>query len=620
MKTIYLCALSILFLFLISTQAFSQNCSTVYGAGWNQSGSSDGVQVYNYSTNTWNGSSLEDLSYFSAPNTINNGGPIAVDPLNQQINFVTDANNTAAIFTFGTAPAFVTFPSNVSSVTAQLLCSGYKPASHICYYMSQNYLSSMPTPSNTGFFSVDFTNINTPVAKYYTPLLAVGSPFVNTTSGGDICFDAHGVGYLVTAAKQLYTVVTDETLNTATFTFIANLNGLPFSPTAIAFDPMTSAALTITGGSSAVYANYNLSNNSTAILTNNAGWNAGDLASCYFPNLAPVLNVSKTVYNVTQASAPPALIVAGDILRYTVVVKNTGNVNAGNLMIADTLPAGVTYVAGSTTLNGNAVADAANNTFPFATPASANSSDQAYGSGVLTTYATAGSPSAVLTYEVKVTGVIGTNVTNSATATVTGNDGVSDFTSAGTVSFTIQQLSVLPIDLLSFTANALPSSVKIAWQTANTSAQNNFEIERSSEGNNFSTIGTLNWNSTQSYSFIDASPFDGNNYYRLKQTDARNAVIYSDIKVVKFDKTAAVVKIFPNPAKQGQNINLSLNQSYAAITVRVTNITGQPVSQQTFSNVSGQLTLHLPSVSTGMYFVTITNNNNTLQTSKLIVE
>jgi uncharacterized repeat protein (TIGR01451 family) len=620
MKTINLFLLSVLFLIFTANCSFSQNCNTVYGAGWNQAGSSNGVQVYNYSTNTWNGSSLEDISYFVSPNTINNGGPIAIDPLNQQVNFVTDANNTAAIFTFGTAPTFVTFPSNVSNVTAQLLCSGYKPASHICYYMSQYYLSSLPTPSNTGFFSVDFTNISAPVAKYYTPILAAGSPLVNTTYGGDICFDAHGVGYLVTAAQQLYTVVTDETHNTATFTFIANLNSLPFNPTAIAFDPMTSAALTITGGTSSVFANYNLSTNSTTVITNNAGWNAGDLASCYFPNLAPVLNVSKSVYNVTQASAPPALIIDGDVLQYTVVVKNTGNVNAGNLMIADTLPAGVTYIAGSTTLNGVAVPDAANNTFPFSTPTAANSGDQIYGSGILTTYATAGNPSAVLSYKVKVTGAIGTNVTNSATASVTGNDGISGVTSAGTVTFTVQQISVLPIDLLSFTANAISSTVKVEWKTANSSIQNNFEIEKSTDGNNFSTIGTVNWNSTQTYTFTDATPTDGNNFYRLKQIDAKGATVYSEIKVVKFDKTAGIIKIFPNPARPGQNIDLSLNQSYPALTIKVTTITGQPVSQQTFVNAIGHVTVNVPAVSRGIYFVTVINNNDPLQTSKLIVE
>lgn len=55
-----------------------------------------------------------------------------------------------------------------------------------------------------------------------------------------------------------------------------------------------------------------------------------------------------TAGNVTK-SATPAFAQFGDTLTYTVTMKNTGNVAANNVVVTDVIPAGTTYVAGSTT-------------------------------------------------------------------------------------------------------------------------------------------------------------------------------------------------------------------------------------------------------------------------------
>lgn len=625
MKSFYLLTL-IASLFLLKLDTTAQTCGIVYGAGWAGSGSSVGVQAYNYATNTWTGSSLESLSYFTAPYTVNNGGPIAVDPLNQNINFVTDASPSAtAIFTFGSAPTFVTFPASLSSVTAQLLCSGYKPSSHICYYMSQNFLSTYPSPSNTGFFSIDFTNLAAPVAKSYTSVLAPGSPFVNTTNGGDICFDANGTGYLVTAAKQLYTVVTDETALTATFTYIADLSALPFQPTAIAFDPFASNSLTITSGFAPHYSNYNLATNAITILTNNGGWIAGDLASCVFPNLNPALKVTKSLYDVTQASAPPVIIGTNDIVQYTVTVKNTGNVNAGNFTITDTVPAGVAYIPGSTTMNGIPVADGPGGTFPFATSATANSSDQAAGSGILSTYASVGSPTCVIKYNVKVTAASGSTVVNLAIASATGSSPTVFLIDSAKASFNVDLLTPLAVTLLNFTAAQADNLVKLNWTTSGDANNSSFEIERSTDGTSFSTIGTVmavpaNGGSDQNYSFADAKPAAGNNYYRLKEMNIAGTYSFSSVKLVQFTKSeTSAFKVYPNPVRASA-VTLLAGTSYQQLNVRIMNIVGQLQTQKTYTNVNGNISVDISSLQKGIYFVAVNADGATLLPTKLIVE
>ncbi|MEG2200563.1 MAG: hypothetical protein RRY25_09840, partial [Anaerovorax sp.] len=55
-----------------------------------------------------------------------------------------------------------------------------------------------------------------------------------------------------------------------------------------------------------------------------------------------------TAGNVTKAVAP-AFAQFGNILTYTVTLHNTGNVPANQVVVTDIIPAGTTYVAGSTT-------------------------------------------------------------------------------------------------------------------------------------------------------------------------------------------------------------------------------------------------------------------------------
>jgi len=69
---------------------------------------------------------------------------------------------------------------------------------------------------------------------------------------------------------------------------------------------------------------------------------------------APAFQVLKTVRDITSGSAT---VMAGDTLAYTITVKNIGTENGTGVTLRDLIPANTSYVAGSTTLNGAAVAD-----------------------------------------------------------------------------------------------------------------------------------------------------------------------------------------------------------------------------------------------------------------------
>jgi uncharacterized repeat protein (TIGR01451 family) len=77
---------------------------------------------------------------------------------------------------------------------------------------------------------------------------------------------------------------------------------------------------------------------------------------------APAFRVEKVSAYLT---GDPDLLLAGETLRYTITVKNVGTADAVDVVLRDPVPVNTRYVAGSTTLNGNAVADGPSGTSPL---------------------------------------------------------------------------------------------------------------------------------------------------------------------------------------------------------------------------------------------------------------
>ena len=77
---------------------------------------------------------------------------------------------------------------------------------------------------------------------------------------------------------------------------------------------------------------------------------------------APVFRVEKIS---TDLTGDPAILLAGETLRYTLTGKNVGNADATDAVLRDALPANTQYVAGSTRINGVLVPDGPSGSSPL---------------------------------------------------------------------------------------------------------------------------------------------------------------------------------------------------------------------------------------------------------------
>lgn len=115
-------------------------------------------------------------------------------------------------------------------------------------------------------------------------------------------------------------------------------------------------------------------------------------------------------------------------------------------------------------------------------------------------------------------------------------------------SWSLSPESILPVELLSFTAEKSGSTSLLNWSTAAEIDFDHFEVERSGDGRTFETIGVVESKGSNSvYSFVDRLPIIGVNYYRLKMLDIDGEFEYSVVRTVTFDKDLRGIKIYPNP-------------------------------------------------------------------------
>lgn len=126
--------------------------------------------------------------------------------------------------------------------------------------------------------------------------------------------------------------------------------------------------------------------------------------------------------------------------------------------------------------------------------------------------------------------VSGSNVSiNIGAITYLGNE-FPDIIAAG-----IAPLFSLPVELTNFLSYSLEETneVQLVWETASEINNRHFEIEHSLDGRDFKIIGNVEGNGStslnQKYSFIHNTPFQGNNYYRLKQVNYDLSYEYSDV-------------------------------------------------------------------------------------------
>jgi hypothetical protein len=186
-------------------------------------------------------------------------------------------------------------------------------------------------------------------------------------------------------------------------------------------------------------------------------------------------------------------------------------------------------------------------------------------------------------------------------------ENITSFSTFGLIASNLNQS--LPVDFLSFEAHQIGNSKRagLNWITAREENNDRFEVERSVNGIQWNTIGTIHGNGTLSqesrYSFIDNSPDFPQSFYRIRQVDIDGKYSYTVVRLVEFSgNTNNDCVVSPNPASNEIFIRFKSNQKSA--NYELIDMSGRKIMTGAYSNIK-DIHLDISRVGSGVYLLKI---------------
>ena len=176
---------------------------------------------------------------------------------------------------------------------------------------------------------------------------------------------------------------------------------------------------------------------------------------------------------------------------------------------------------------------------------------------------------------------------------------------------------VLPITGLELTLQLSGNTVLVNWKTLTETNTRNFEVQRSTDGVNFSSMATVNaaGNSTSErrYQHPDPLTAGGTYYYRIKTNDINGRSSVSGVKHIVYGNADNKIMVGPNPFTAGINIT----NSSQIDRVQVMDMTGRLLFSRKANN-EPTLRLQLAELPAGLYHLKIIKTDKTVTVIKLV--
>ena len=352
-----------------------------------------------------------------------------------------------------------------------------------------------------------------------------------------------------------------------------------------------------------------------------------------------ILNAQTTANNAGTGATATAIVDGGGVITGFTLTSPGSGYNTDDppiVTVGGTGAIGRAVVAGNQITSIEVIAQGTGYKSPvvtisgvtFTTPADYNATANAEGRITGFTQVSAGSGYTTGSTEWQDAGSTINNI-NSQQFTVesTGpNVGDNSFSTLGDGIFTLAwNFIALPVQFLNLDAKTIDNEkVAVQWVTNDEDKVARFEVQASRDGGKtFETIGQRlgkgNGRGAMSYEFLDNTPVDGINYYRLRQVDINGLERFTKIISANINRPATFT-ITPNPVRKGQSVKIALSDIAGGdkVVVKLLDIKGNVLSSQ---EVKGAVVLdyQVPaSLATGMYMLKLETAQKSYQ-AKLVV-
>lgn len=173
-------------------------------------------------------------------------------------------------------------------------------------------------------------------------------------------------------------------------------------------------------------------------------------------------------------------------------------------------------------------------------------------------------------------------------------------------------VSILPIELLSFNAEKDGKIVKLNWEITSSSNPKLFVVERSSDNVIYTELETIKGSYKTTYSYLDVSlKSEGFYYYRLKMIDKEGKISYSHTRKLYFDYDKFLVEsIYPQPTKASQVFVTVLAKETEKVNYSISDASGKLIITNSTELKKGtnSLPINISTLKAGNYFISFYTN------------
>ncbi len=205
---------------------------------------------------------------------------------------------------------------------------------------------------------------------------------------------------------------------------------------------------------------------------------------------------------------------------------------------------------------------------------------------------------------------------NSIEVKVTAEDGIAIRT------YTINATrlsSVVPVQIANLTANLQANkTVAVKWTSTTEINLSRYKVQRSTDGRNFTTLGTIASKGASGYSYTDdlnvVNALPATIYYRLEAVDNDDSKTYSKIAACKLQIVDNTLVIYPNPLLTTLYAQVTVVKTGVSI-IRIVDVQGKIISTQKTQLAVGTTTISIPTttLTPGNYILEINNADSKLQ-------
>ncbi len=178
--------------------------------------------------------------------------------------------------------------------------------------------------------------------------------------------------------------------------------------------------------------------------------------------------------------------------------------------------------------------------------------------------------------------------------------------------------STLPIKNITASVILKNGNAEVSWTSIGESALSTYQVEKSTDGKNFTTIGNVAASNAIYYNLIDKSMGSPTTYYRVKFITVDGIVAYSNVVLINTQHSC--ISIYPNPVQD--QLNTTLNSFVGAtFSASVLSEDGKVVFKKNGLTVSGNsMSINASALSTGSYILELRNANGDKFIQKFIKE